>query len=37
MTEHEQLHALRLAANAIFKIKGLTADQKAWLLNQLTR
>jgi hypothetical protein len=37
MTEHEQLHALMLAAGAIHRIKGLTAEQKAWLLDQLTR
>jgi hypothetical protein len=37
MTEHEQLHALMLAAGAIYKIKGLTIEQRAWLLDQLTR
>ena len=37
MKDHERLHAIKEAASAIHKMKHLSAEQRAWLLNQLKK
>jgi len=37
MKKHEELYALKEAASVIYKMKQLSAEQRAWLLEKLKK